>query len=95
MHVLKVSSGTSYNTIFTLWAIRPSIRQKLDVIRRGISVAWKHIQPDTSNSLTASRPPFGLKGVGRREYKNVIRHTRKPKFVLPYTMISYCCDQLL
>ncbi|MBP1938659.1 hypothetical protein [Paenibacillus sediminis] len=32
------------------------------------------IQPDTSFHLTASRPPFGLKVEGRREYNNVRRN---------------------
>ncbi|WP_415640057.1 hypothetical protein, partial [Paenibacillus sediminis] len=46
-----------------------SVRPELEVDSgMRISVAVKQIQPDTSNSLTASRPPFGLKGVGRREY---------------------------
>ncbi len=40
-----------------------------------ISDTGKRNQPDTSNSLTASRPSFGLKGVGRREYKNIMRNT--------------------
>ncbi|ULO08511.1 hypothetical protein H1230_06805 [Paenibacillus sp. 19GGS1-52] len=40
--------ATSHNIIFTLRAMRPSVRQKLEVIRRGISGAKKHIQPDTS-----------------------------------------------
>jgi hypothetical protein len=44
-------------------------------IQRGISVARKRNQPDTPappNRIAAV--PSGLKVVGRREYKNVIRH---------------------
>ena len=68
-------SGTSYNTIFTLRGIRPSVRPELEVdSRMEFAVAGKQNQPDTPappNRIAAVTS--GLKVVGRREYKNVIR----------------------
>jgi hypothetical protein len=44
-----MESGPSYNTMFTLRAIRPSVRQKLDVDSvMQLTVAGKRSQPDTS-----------------------------------------------
>jgi len=70
---ISEKAPTSYNTIFTHRAIRPSVRTGVEANSTGVnSDTGKQNQPDTSNSLTASRPPFGLKEVGRREYKNVM-----------------------
>ncbi len=46
-----------------------------------IQYSGKRNQPDTSHHLTASRPPLGLKVVGRREYKNVIRNSCRDNFI--------------
>ncbi|MEK4512132.1 hypothetical protein EJP82_12010 [Paenibacillus anaericanus] len=65
-------SVTSPNTIITQQAIRPLVRIGVEDDSNGVdSDTRKRNQPDTFNSLTASRPPFGLKGVGRREYKTL------------------------
>jgi hypothetical protein len=64
--------------MFRLRDIRLSVRPEIDVdSKRQLAIAGKHIQPDTSLNLTASRPPFGLKVEGRCEHNNVIRNQRK------------------
>jgi hypothetical protein len=75
--LLKMANA-SYTTIFTLRGIRPSVRHE---VRSGIGEALQQqgsvIGRTHPHHLTASRPPYGLKVVGRREYNNVIRNPCK------------------
>ncbi len=70
-------AGTSYNNIFTLRGIHPSVRPELEVDSgMSISVAGKQKQSDKpappSRIATATS---WLKVVGCREYNNVRRNS--------------------
>ncbi len=86
---------TSDNTIFTLRGIRPLVRPRSEVDSRMQSAeVGKRNQPDTSLHLTASRPPFGLKVQGRREYKERYRKYNANQ-IISRTLRSHSCNEVI
>jgi hypothetical protein len=99
-------AGTSYNTIFTLRAIRPSVRKKLDVDSGMQLAAGKYFQPDTPappNRVAASRfAPLGWWGVVNtrtlyesREYIKGIKTMKKVYQKVFYKYLHNKCWRII
>jgi hypothetical protein len=74
---LKVESkraDASYNTKFTLRAIRPSVLQELEESsEKYLAIGVKRNQPDTSTP-TKRIAPDDIVALGRREHNNIRRN---------------------